>query len=255
MMRSIFFILALSSFLWSGIGKVGALSGKVNMIRDIKTLQVKSGMELEVEDKVITEEKSRLQAILNDNTVVTIGPNSTFIFDAYKFGGTADSQVDMHIERGFFRSVTGEIGKLAPKRFNVKTVSTTIGIRGTDFSAFVSDDKEIITCHKGRISVLVAKKIYIVNEGEQLILIKKSVKKSSSDDDLPSSFSVFIGDSMSSLEELKNQSNSDILNNTILVNSTSGLNMINQVGSDVLSEITQQDAILLENPTVEFPDR
>lgn len=247
-MRSIFFILALSSFLWSAIGNVGALQGNVNMIRDIKTLKVKSGMELEVEDKVITKEKSRLQAILKDNTVVTIGPNSIFVFDAYKFGSKDDSHVDMHIEHGFFRTITGQIGKLAPKRFNIKTASTTIGIRGTDFSADVSDKKEIITCHRGSISVAVEKKIYIVDEGEQLILVKKSAKKSNSDDELPSSFSVQIVDTMSSTA-------SDLLNNENIVASDNSLNTIDQLGSDVLSEITQQDAQPIDNPTVEFPDR
>lgn len=249
-MRSIFFILVLSSLLWSGIGNVGVLQGNVNMIRDINTLKVKSGMELEVEDKVITKEKSRLQAILKDDTIVTIGPNSIFVFDAYKFGGKNDSQVDMHIEHGFFRSITGQIGKIAPKRFNIKTVSTTIGIRGTDFSANVSDLKEIITCHKGRISVTVAKKIYLVDEGEQLILVKKPSKKSSNDE-LPSSFSVQIVDSMSTL----NQTASNVSSNKMVTSSENNLNALDQLGSDVLSEITQQDARPMENPTVEFPDR
>jgi len=247
-MRSIFFLLLLSSFLWSGIGNVGALQGNVNMIRDIQTLKVKSGMELEVEDKVITKEKSRLQAILKDNTVVTIGPNSIFVFEAYKFGSKDDSHAEMRMERGFFRSITGQIGKLAPKRFNIKTVSTTIGIRGTDFSANVSDNKEIITCHKGSISVTVEKKIYVVDEGEQLILVKKSVKKSNSDDELPSSFSVQIVDAM-------NQSASSVLDNEIITASENSLNTVVQLGSDVLAEITQQDAQPIENPTVEFPDR
>jgi hypothetical protein len=250
-MRSIFFILLLSSFLWSGIGNVAALQGSVSMIRDIQRLKVKSGMELEVEDKVITKEKSRLQAILNDNTIVTIGPNSIFVFDAYKFDGTNDSQVEMHIEHGFFRSITGQIGKLAPNRFNIKTASTTIGIRGTDFSANVSDKKEIITCHKGSISVTVEKKIYIVDEGEQLILVKKSAKKSNSDDELPSSFSVQILDAMSAL----NQTESNILNDEGVSSSENSLNSLDRLGSDILSEITQQDSIPLENPTVEFPNR
>jgi hypothetical protein len=182
---------------------------------------------------------------------VTIGPNSIFVFDAYKFDGKNENQAEMHIEHGFFRSITGQIGKLAPNRFNIKTASTTIGIRGTDFSANVSDKKEIITCHKGTISVTVEKKIYIVEEGEQLILVKKSVKKSNSDDELPSSFSIQILDTMSALD----QENPNILNDERFAESENGLNSLDQLGSDVLSEITQQDTLPLENPTVEFPNR
>jgi opacity protein-like surface antigen len=80
----------------------------------------------------------------------------------------------MHIERGFFRSVSGEIGKLAPERFKVKTVSSTIGIRGTDFSAALADTYELFKCYKGEISVLHEGKTYIVPAGEELRLEKKS---------------------------------------------------------------------------------
>ena len=245
-MKYILFILTLSSFIWSSIGNIGALKGSAEVVRNISTLKVESGMELHVEDKITTAEKSRVQAILNDDTIVTIGPKSVFIFDAYKFGNKNDSHVDMHLERGFFRSVTGEIGKLAPQRFNVKTVSTTIGIRGTDFSAFVSDVKEIITCHKGQISVLVEDKTYIVDEGKQLILVK-SVKKKKSSDDLPSEFSVEIVDSLTSLD--------DILLNNMMAKSNSA-DALDQIDTSNLADINQRDALgSLENPTVEFPDR
>lgn len=260
-MKYILLLLTLSSFVWSSIGNIGTLKGSADIVRDTDTLEVKSGMKLVVEDKVITAEKSRVQAILKDNTVVTIGPKSVFVFDAYKFGNQDDSHADMHIERGFFRSVTGEIGKLAPKRFNIKTVSTTIGIRGTDFSAFVSDEKEIITCHKGQVSVLVENKTYIVDEGKQLILVKSSKKKkSSSDDDLPSLFSVEIGDSLSSLEDIQNQINADITDNKILLNNVTAkrnsANALDQIDTSNLADINQRDAIApLGNPTVEFPDR
>ena len=182
-----------------------------------------------------------------------------FVFDAYKFANKNDSHVGMHIERGFFRSVTGEIGKLAPKRFKIKTVSTTIGIRGTDFSAFVSDKKEIITCHKGQINVLVEDKTYIVDEGKQLILTK-SLKKKKSSDDLPSFYSVEIGDSLNSLENIEDQLNSDMTDNKILLNKmmekSNSADVLDQIDSSNLADINQRDAIApLENPIVEFPDR
>ena len=112
-MRIIFFLLTLTALVWSSIGNVGALKGSATIIRNSNTLDVKNGMVLEVKDKIITSAKSRVQVILKDHTVVTIGPNSTFVFDAYKFGSKDESEVKMHIDRGFFRSVTGEIGKLA----------------------------------------------------------------------------------------------------------------------------------------------
>lgn len=150
-MRVLFVILTLSTFLWSNIGNVAALKGDANILRQGKTLKIKSGIELEVKDKIITSSKARVQVILKDNTVVTIGPDSSFVFDAYHFGTKENTEASMHIDHGFFRSVTGKIGKIAPERFKVKTVSATIGIRGTDFSALVSEHKEIISCYRGKI--------------------------------------------------------------------------------------------------------
>ena len=250
-MKNILFLLITSSFLWSGIGNIGVIKGNANMVRDTHTINIKNGMNIEVKDKIITKTKSRVQALLNDDTIVTIGPNSIFVFDAYKFGNKSNSKVNMHIERGFFRSVTGQIGKLAPERFNIKTVSTTIGIRGTDFSAHVSDEKEIIICHRGKITVTVGKKIYNVDEGEQLILVKKSSKQSSkkSSDSDNDSFSVIIGDNMSSADKLMAQAVSGVLNND-------NTNTLSEMESEMVVEATQRDAIPpLEEPIIEFPDR
>ncbi|MBT8343992.1 MAG: FecR family protein, partial [Sulfurovum sp.] len=154
-MKVLFFILALSGFVWSNIGNVAALKGDANIVRQGKTLNVKSGMALKVKDTIKTSSKARVQVILKDDTVVTIGPDSSFVFDAYTFGTKENSHVAMHIDRGFFRSVTGKIGKLAPERFKVKTASATIGIRGTDFSALVSENQEIISCYSGKITALI----------------------------------------------------------------------------------------------------
>ena len=45
-MKYILFILTLSSFVWSNIGHVGAVKGSAELIRNINTLSVKSGMQL-----------------------------------------------------------------------------------------------------------------------------------------------------------------------------------------------------------------
>lgn len=224
-MRILFFILIVTAFVWSDIGYVGALKGSASITRSSGTLDVKNGMPLKVKDTIITSEKSRVQVILNDSTVVTIGSNSTFTFDAYKFGAKDDSEVKMHIERGFFRSVTGKIGKLAPERFKVKTASATIGIRGTDFSALVSEDKETITCYKGRVDVFVNNSSFQVDAGMLMDLAHGNVE----------------------LKKISNdKSNKNISDQKILTNQ--------------LSDISQQEVqskvdVPLKEPTVEFPDR
>lgn len=224
-MRVLFFILMLSAFVWSNIGYVAALKGDASILRQGKTLKVKSGIGLEVKDKIITSAKARVQVMLKDDTVVTIGPDSSFVFDAYHFGTKANSKVAMHIDRGFFRSVTGKIGKLAPERFKVKTVSATIGIRGTDFSALVLENKEVISCYRGKITALIDNISHSVDAGMELDnsggkITKKTLSKKSK-----------------------------------VKSSNASMIKTDEMADVVQQEVQKEMAKPLTTPTVEFPDR
>lgn len=172
-------ILLMSISAWAGIGNIMALRGAAEVERTQGGVAAKNGMELLEGDKIVTKEKSRVQVMLKDETIVTIGSNSSFSFDEYSFDGTKDSKVLMHANRGFFRSVTGKLSKIAPERFKVKTASATIGIRGTDFSGNVLPNQEIIKCYKGRIFVEFQGKIQDIDAGSfaEIMANKIEVKK------------------------------------------------------------------------------
>lgn len=228
-MRVLFFVLTLSAFVWSNIGNVAALKGNANILRHSKTLKIKSGIALEVKDKIVTSSQARVQVILKDNTVVTIGPNTSFVFDAYTFGTKANSQVAMHIDRGFFRSVTGKIGKLAPERFKVKTVSATIGIRGTDFSALVSDNEEIISCYRGRIVALIDNISHTVDAGMELNNVQGKITKKV----LSKNIKLQFLDDSGKLQNIK----------------------ADEMADAIQQEVQKQIDVPLNQPTVEFPNR
>jgi len=228
-MRVLFFVLTLSAFVWSNIGNVAALKGNADILRNNKTLKIKSGMALEIKDKIVTSSQARVQVILKDNTVVTIGPDSSFVFDAYTFGTKANSEVKMHIDHGFFRSVSGKIGKLAPERFKVKTVSATIGIRGTDFGALVSDNKEIISCYRGAITALIDDVSHTIDAGMELdnhngTITKKALSKNNK---------VQFLDDGRKLQHIK----------------------ADEMAEAVQQEVQKTIDTPMNQPTVEFPDR
>ena len=146
-------MLVMSLSLLASIGNVLALKGSADIKRASGSLNVVIGMALEEGDEILTSKKSRVQVMLKDETIVTIGASSSFSFEEFKFDGSKNSKIEMRANRGFFRSVTGKIAKIAPERFKVRTASATIGIRGTDFSGNVSGDREVFRCYKGAIFI------------------------------------------------------------------------------------------------------
>ena len=135
----------------ANIGTVTAVRGEAKLTHQESVTTVTKHEKIFEKDHINTASQSRVQVVLNDDTVVTIGPESEYYFEVFQDHG--DVQVKMRAERGFFKSVTGKIGKIAPERFKIKTKAATIGIRGTQFMAYVAEDEEKIGCIQGAIVV------------------------------------------------------------------------------------------------------
>ena len=153
-MKTYLLLFCIPALLLASIGNVSAVKGVAKIERNTKSIAIKYGSAIEERDKIVTQNKSKVQIILKDQTVVTIGENSKYSFDEYKFDTKANSKANMKLSHGFFRVVTGKIGKIAPERFKIQTKSATIGIRGTHFFGLVKRKYEEVGCIRGKISVL-----------------------------------------------------------------------------------------------------
>ncbi len=169
-MRAFLLALVVSVLAFGNIGKVAASTGEAVIYRDGRNIAVKPNIDIVLKDRLVTQKESKVQVILKDETIVTIGENSEYSFDSFSYDGTANSEISMQLKNGFFRAISGEIGKVAPKRFNIKTRSATIGILGTHFYGFVKGDEESIGCLKGKIIVYTKLKHYQINAGERITL-------------------------------------------------------------------------------------
>lgn len=63
-MKVLLVLLTVSAWAWSNIGNIAAVKGSAEVMRDAKTLNIKNGMALEVQDKIVTSKQSRVQVIL-----------------------------------------------------------------------------------------------------------------------------------------------------------------------------------------------
>lgn len=169
-MKKIFLFLLLTMTTFASIGTIMVSNGDAKVKRVQKMLTVKNGMDILKGDEIITKKKTRVQVMLDDDTVITIGPNSSFSFLNYFFDGSKKSTIKMQANRGFFRSVTGKIGKIAPERFKVKTKLATIGIRGTDFSAQLGTHTTSYICNSGEITLTFSDMQKSVVAGEKMLL-------------------------------------------------------------------------------------
>ena len=86
-------------------------------------------------ETIVTGPKAELQMIMDDRGVVGMRQLSRMRIDDYAANGDENDRAVYTLFKGFMRSATGWIGKIAPNNYQVKSRVATIGIRGTDFEA------------------------------------------------------------------------------------------------------------------------
>ena len=162
----VIFLLVSVNLYASGVAKVTALRGEASFIRDGEQKVLALGSDIFEKDTIKTGDKTKLQMIFNDETIVTLGKNSHFSVEEYLFEDTKTPSVKFGMLRGAMRTITGKIGKIAPQKFSVETKTATIGIRGTNFSIIIEEDGSFNAyCTYGAISVTVRGREYIVQQG------------------------------------------------------------------------------------------
>ena len=82
-------------------------------------------------DTIATADKSFTVIRFNDKTKTTLRPNTKFVIEKFSFNEGEKDEAVFDLVRGGLRAVSGLIGKSNPEGFEVKTVATSIGIRGT----------------------------------------------------------------------------------------------------------------------------
>lgn len=118
------------------IGAAAAVQGTVQLaalpgVRAVGT-DIGSGEPIYLGDQVTTGPGGRLQVLLLDETLFTIGPNATLVIDESVYDpATSRGKVAASVVKGAFRFITGKVAKLNPSDMEVKLPVGSIGVRGT----------------------------------------------------------------------------------------------------------------------------
>jgi len=113
-------------------GRIKVTSGSAFIVRQGQEIPAQIGQLVFEGDGLRTAGDGRIGATLNDETRVSLGPNSEIRLDQFQYS-PADGRLGfvLGIVRGIVAYVSGRIAKLAPDSIRLETPSAIVGIRGT----------------------------------------------------------------------------------------------------------------------------
>ncbi|MGJ0321859.1 FecR family protein [Aliarcobacter cryaerophilus] len=152
MKKIILMFLLFVSTLFANIGKITLLEGEAFVKRGEETLRLNISDSISNNDFIETKTNSKVKITFIDNTIITIGKESSLKIEDYFFDSNNknSAKTELNVSKGAFHAITGQIGKVNPEKFKLKTKNATIGIRGTE----IYGDQNRVFCTQGAIYVL-----------------------------------------------------------------------------------------------------
>jgi hypothetical protein len=140
MTRSLAFLALMLSVpsIWAAdAGRVLLAGGNAVVIRANQTIPLTRDSAIQEKDVLRTGPGSSLQVRFSDESVVSMRENSELSVDNYRFEGRENGteMLVFRLVKGGLRTITGLIGKTNHKNYSLRSVTSTIGIRGTDYAA------------------------------------------------------------------------------------------------------------------------
>jgi hypothetical protein len=121
---------------------------------------LKSGEQVLMGDTIETEQNGKLQILLLDQTVFTLGPLSAVTIDEFVFDPASDDgKVKASMLKGIFRVVSGKIAHKKPENMSVDLPAGSIGFRGTNVAGIIDGQKTMIVL----LGPVGAGRIYVTN--------------------------------------------------------------------------------------------
>jgi hypothetical protein len=122
------------------VGEIKVVKGTAHIERGAERLAVRAGMPVQQADKVVTGADGTVGITFSDNSLLSIGPDSRFAIDRYVFDSTTHAgQFDSTLSKGTLAVVSGKIVKQSPEAMKIRTPSSIMGVRGTEFIVKVDE--------------------------------------------------------------------------------------------------------------------
>lgn len=115
-------------------GIIKTVEGQGFILRGTSTLPARRGDTLYVNDTVATEKDGSIGIMLEDDTLVSLGPDSRLELRDFAFAPQKELfSIALRLLKGSFAYVSGVIGRLAPDKVRIETPDAVIATLGTRF--------------------------------------------------------------------------------------------------------------------------
>ena len=115
-------------------GTIKTVRGDVRIERDGKPSEARVGDAVHVSDRIVTGGDGSAGITLKDDTLLTVGANSTLVIERFAFNPTTnEGSLATALLKGTLQFITGLIARANPRAVAVHTPTATLGIRGTEF--------------------------------------------------------------------------------------------------------------------------
>jgi hypothetical protein len=118
----------------AAVGMVKTSRGDVRIERHGQALPAPVGTRVEAADVVRTGKDGSVGISFTDESRLSLGPNSTLVIDRFEFDPTTHAGVFAStLRHGTLSAVSGKLAHQSPKAMTVRTRSTILAVRGTEF--------------------------------------------------------------------------------------------------------------------------
>jgi hypothetical protein len=122
------------------IGLVKTAQGNVEIQRGATRMAAAVGTPVQAADVIVTGAESTAGITFTDNSLVSVGPNSVFAIDKYRFDTTTHAgEFEGNLKKGKLAAVSGKMVKQSPDSMKIRTPSAIMGVRGTEFLVQVDE--------------------------------------------------------------------------------------------------------------------
>ena len=125
------------------VGLVKVSKGNVQIERNGTKVAAPVGASVQASDVIMTGADGSAGITFTDNSLVSVGPNTVFAIDKYRFDTTTHAgEFEGSLRKGRLAAISGKMVKASPESMKIRTPSAIMGVRGTEFVVQVDEEKK-----------------------------------------------------------------------------------------------------------------